>query len=277
VAGPGRRPPYNPDVAANEVHCPQCGGVLQPDEGQQFLTCPYCGSAVFLDKSKVVFHWYLRPTLDETEAREALHRWMAGNETVKDLDVKAEVTSSRFEYFPLWMLRVGQGGAETIRLEPAAATSTSELKRMPLPPGDLVRYESSLDPQATAPTVPLETVLGWEADFGIDRDTVAEISLVHVPLFTFQYEFRGQRYVAVVEAISGRVFANIFPAKAEAPYRWIALASAAVFLCLATFPVAGGALSPGQGTGLGVLLCAGLGLIAVPILYAGAVWVAAKV
>jgi len=27
------------------VHCAQCGGLLNPGEGQVFLTCPYCGSA----------------------------------------------------------------------------------------------------------------------------------------------------------------------------------------------------------------------------------------
>ena len=116
-------------MTVSEVHCPQCGGLLQPDEGQLFLTCPFCGSAVFLDKSQVVFHWSVRPTLDEADARAALRRWMAGNETVKDLDLKSQVTSVAFAYFPLWLLRLGAAGAETTRLESAAATSVTVLKR----------------------------------------------------------------------------------------------------------------------------------------------------
>jgi hypothetical protein len=64
----------------NAVARTMCGE-LHPDEGQIFLTCPYCGSTVYLDKSQVVFHWYLAPTLDETQARASLARWMSGSQT----------------------------------------------------------------------------------------------------------------------------------------------------------------------------------------------------
>ena len=264
-------------MAAPEVHCPQCNGLLQPDEGQLFLTCPYCGSAVFLDKSRVVFHWLLRPTVDEAGARAALRRWMAGNETVKDLDVKSRVTSAGFAFFPLWLLRFGRGGGETIHLEPAAATSVTELKRLKLPAGDLVRYEPAFDAQAVPPTVPLQYMLSWLEVTGVEQSRIGEISLVHVPLFTFHYDFAGQRYLALVDAASGSVFANIFPAKAEAPYRTIAAVVAAVFLCLAMLPVGGTLVEPNGGLEIGSLLCVGLGLIAAPLLFAGAAWVAAKV
>ena len=264
-------------MAAPEVHCPQCNGLLQPDEGQLFLTCPYCGSAVFLDKSRVVFHWLLKPTIDEAGARAALRRWMAGNETVKDLDVKSQMTSVAFAYFPLWLLRFGRGGGEVVNLEPAAATSVSELKRLRLPAGDLVRYEPAFDPQAVPPNVPLQSMLSWLEVTGADPTRVSEISLVHVPLFTFHYDFAGQTYLAVVDAASGSVFANIFPAKAEAPYRTIAAIVAAVFLLLATLPIGGMLVEPRQGLAIGSLLCVGLGLVAAPLLFAGAAWVAAKV
>jgi len=261
-------------MAAADVHCPQCGGVLHPDEGQRFLTCPYCASAVYLDASQVVFHWSLRPTLDESEARAALRRWMAGNETVKDLDVRSNLREVAFGYFPLWLLKLGDPGAERMRLEPAAATSVTVLKNLPLPAGDLVRYESSLDSQAVAPTVALEAALRW---IGLERPQVREVSLVHVPLFTFRYDFGGVSYVAVVEAVSGKVFANLYPAKAEAPYRTVAVIAAAVFLCLATLPVGGALLLPGEGLVLGSAACFGLGLIAAPLLFGAAVWVAARV
>jgi hypothetical protein len=264
-------------MAAPEVPCPQCQGLLTPDEGQRFLVCPYCGSAVYFDKSQVVFHWQLRPTVDEPGAGAALRRWMAGNETVKDLDLKAQVASSAFAYFPLWLLRLGSGEAETVRLEPAAATSISELKRIQLPAGDLVRYDTALDAQAVAPTVPLEAMLSWMEQTGLQRDQLAEVSLVHIPIYTFHYEYAGRGYVAVVEGVSGKVFANIFPPKAEAPYRAVALAAAATFLCLATFPLGGMALEPRQGLGIGILLCTGLGLVAAPLLFGAAAWIAARV
>ena len=84
-------------VPDSRVLCSQCGGELHPDVGQIFLTCPYCASAIYLDTSQVVFHWYLAPTLDQSRANSALARWMAGSQTVKNLDQKSRVTEVDFE------------------------------------------------------------------------------------------------------------------------------------------------------------------------------------
>ncbi len=257
--------------------CPQCGGELHPDEGQIFLTCPYCGSAVHVDKSRLVFHWYLAPTLDEAKARGALARWMAGNETVKDLDRKARLTGLSFAYFPVWYIRQKETAGDVALVEPAAATSVTELKQLRLTAGDLRKYDSSLDPQAVAPTVPFDTVVGWLASRGVPRENVAEAALVHLPLYTCKYVYAGRAYTAVVDGATGTVFANLFPAKAEAPYLIAGAAAAITFLCLASIPVAGYLFSGAAGAGTGLLICAGLGLVAAPALFALAVWVAAKV
>jgi hypothetical protein len=265
-------------LPSNVVTCTQCGGELHPDEGQIFLTCPYCSSTVYLDKSRVVFHWYLASTLDEAKARAGLARWMSGNETVKDLDMKAEVTGSTFEYFPIWYFKRRTAlGKEEIVLEPAAATSVSEIRRLPLLAGDLRKYEDSLAAQAVNPTVPLEAALSWAEARQIPRQEIAEIALVHLPLYSYKYNFLGRPYTAIVEAGTGRVFANIYPAKAEAPYQMVGGLSALVFLCLATFPVIGFILNSGEGLGIGLLACGGLGILAAPALFALAAWVAAKI
>jgi len=257
--------------------CPQCGGELHPDEGQIFLTCPFCGSAVHADKSRIVFHWVLAATLDEAQAKGALARWMAGNQTVKDLDRKARLTRASFEYFPVWSLRYKRGDREEAVLEPAAATSVTELKNLRIPAGDLRKYEDSLSARAVPPTVPLDTVLGWVAERGLNREQLSEAALVHVPVYTFKYAFSGRAYTALVEAGSGSVFANIFPAKAEAPYLAAGAAAAGTFLCLSLIPLAGYLTGDAEGLGLGLLVCAGLGLIAAPLLFGFAAWVAARV
>ena len=73
------------------------------------------------------------------------------------------------------------------------------------------------------------------------------------------------------------MFANIFPAKAEAPFQLVGGLAAFIFLCLATFPVLGALVDNGEGLAIGSGLCLGLGLLAAPILFALAAWVAAKV
>lgn len=248
---------------------------MHPDEGQVFLTCPYCSATVYLDKSRVVFHWYVAPTLDETKARGALFSWMSGNQTVKDLDKKSRVTGVTFTYFPLWYVRWEAGGREEVGLQPAAATSVTELTRLKLPAGDLRKYSSALDAQAEAPSVPLDTALSW---FGQKKaiGQVREMALVHVPTFTYKYQYAGKIYTAVVDAASGTVMANIFPAKAEVPYQLVGGVTALVYLCLATLPV-GGALTGGDGMTIGMVACVGLGIVAAPLLLMWALWVASKV
>ena len=259
-----------------ELTCTQCGGELHPDEGQLFLTCPFCGATVYLDKSRVVFHWYVAPTLDADQAQAALRRWMSGNLTVKDLDQKSQITAQEFRYFPLWYFRWKDGQREQTALEPAAATSVTELTRLNLPAGDLRRYDDSLDADSEPPSVPLEAGLDW---FRQRRPgaQIEETSLVHVPLFLFKYLSRGQTSTAVVDAASGGVPANLFPAKAEMPYRLVGGVAAMVFLCLATFPVIGALTDNESGLGIGLALCAGIGIVAAPLLMTWAAWVASKI
>jgi hypothetical protein len=254
-----------------KLTCTQCGGELHPDEGRIFVICPYCAASVYLDKRKVVFHWSLAPTLSEADARAALARWMSGSQTVKDLDKKARVTGQTFTYFPLWYFLAGKDKSESVLLQPAAAISVTELSSLTLPAGDLVRYDPTLDPQAEAPTVPLDAARQWalQKQPGVE---IRENSLVHVPLYIFKYEYKSRAYTALVEAATGRVLANIFPAKAEAPYLMLGGVTAAVFLCLALLPWLSGAYAE-TAVGISLIGC----VIAAPILFIAAVWVSSKI
>ncbi len=266
-------------ISASTFNCTQCGGELYPDEGQRFITCPFCSSTVFIDKSKVVFHWYIASTYNNEKARSALFSWMSGNDTVKDLDKKAQVIGKSFAYFPLWYFkRMDQHSKETILLEPAAATAISEIKTMQLPPGDLVKYTPNIDADAEQPTVPLESALEWVVeDELIPRQEIIESAIVHVPLYRFKYKFQGRDYTALVDAASGKVMANIFPAKEEMPYQLVGGAAAATYLILSVFPLIGGLVGGEAGFSGAIGLCGGLGLLAAPILMAIAAYVSQKV
>ena len=258
-----------PEIQPLKLTCTQCGGELHPAEGESFITCPYCAATVYVDKSLVVFHHALRPTLDPQKAAAALNRWMSGSQTVKNLDQKAQVTGYTFEYFPLWYFKTKAPAGEKIELQPAAATSVTELTHLSIPAGDLVPYDFSLDPQSTQPTVPLEAARAW-LDQARPGAQVLETALVHVPLFVFKYVYKNQTYTAVVEAATGAVLANIFPAKSEAPFVLVAGVTAAIYLGLASLPLmSGGALD------LGLALI--LAVVAAPFLLGWAAWVANKV
>lgn len=263
-------------LPANILTCTQCGGELHPDEGQIFLTCPFCNSTVYIDKTRVVFHWYVAPTLDAAQAQSALRRWMSGSQTVKDLDEKSQIETPAFEYFPLWFFKLrGRDGGEQVRLIPAAATAISEIGRLNLPAGDLRKYNQDIEAQSLAPNVPLPTALEWLQDTA--QTAPAEQSLVHIPVYTFKYSYRGIPYTALVEGATGTVFANIFPAKAEAPYLAAGGLTALVYLCLALIPIGMGVANGSDAAALGLAICSGLGLVAAPFLFGFAAWVAAKI
>ncbi len=268
-----------PALPSVQLRCTQCGSELHPDAGQIFITCPACQSTVYLDKSRVVFHWYLAPTVDEAKARGQLAQWMAGNQTVKDLDKKARLVGQAFEYFPLWYFKCQVNHKEVVYLEPAAAISITELRHLTLPAGDLRKYEPALDAQAHAPSVPLEAAQKWlaEGQPRVQPEHVMETALVHIPLYTFKYGFQNQTYTALVEAATGKTLANLFPAKAETPYLLAGGVTALTFACLALIPIVGAAANDGESLGLALAACAGLGVCAAPILFAIAAWVAAKV
>ena len=67
---------------------------------------------------------------------------MAGNQTVKDLDRKARGRLVHLSILPGVVLQgPGKRRREQVYLEPAAATSISELKALAISAGDLQKYD----------------------------------------------------------------------------------------------------------------------------------------
>jgi len=212
------------------LRCPQCGGENELPSGVRLIACAFCGAALFVDRSGLVSHYRLPRLLDREQAERALRRWMAGNETVKDLDAKAELVALEAVSFPVWMFRRRAAGGESVVAEPAAPTPEPKMADLDVPAGRLEPYRSAEEGVETiAATVPLETARGWlSGALGAARGgsgesaggQVLENALVHVPLWRAAYRFGGASWSALVEASTGRVLASVFPAKKEAPF-WL--------------------------------------------------------
>jgi hypothetical protein len=217
------------------LRCPQCGGENVLPSGERLLPCAFCGASLYVDRSGLVSHYRLPRLLDRAAATQAVRRWMAGNDTVKDLDKKAEGIELAPLSFPLWMFRCRQGGGETVLGRPAAATPEPALADLAVPAGRLEPYRGSLGEDEAAETpepveaipasVPLETARGWLPAGG----EITETALVHVPLWRATYRFAGRSYAAIVEASTGAVFASVYPEKAETPYFVVAALGLVVF------------------------------------------------
>ncbi|MEO8504659.1 MAG: hypothetical protein ABI609_12245 [Acidobacteriota bacterium] len=225
------------DGSAAKVSCPQCGGENQLPSGTALLLCAFCGASIFVDRSQVVIHYRVPRLLDEPQARESLRRWMAGNDTVKDLDRLAVLGKVSALSFPMWLFRVRASQGESVRVEPAAATPIGELADLDLPAGKLEPYgDGEAGAQSIEVSVPLATAKTWltqRAQAPGDRaepGELAEQALVHVPLWRCEYQFNGKPYVALVEGSTGRAMASVYPSKAEAPYIAVAVLGFVVFL-----------------------------------------------
>ena len=266
------------DPETREVKCGQCGSVLAVEHGSYFVTCEFCGTTSFVDKARVVFHYALRVTVGKEEALPALRRWMAGDETVKNLDSKAKIEQPVFVYFPMWMVKALTGEQEQVFLKPAAALSVSELERLTVPAADLQPYDPGLDESAVPPSISYEAMQQWlVSEQHLEQEDMREVSLIHVPIYTFKYDFAGRRYTAIVDAAAGEVFANIYPSKWEAPYRTLGTITFAVYFFAALIPLAGLLLGEESGLALGLGIYSLVAIVlAIPILIAAMV-ISAKV
>jgi len=218
-------------LQTNTIICPQCGGEnkLKPDE--KFIECEFCGSAVYVDKSRVVNHYVVNSNFNQDQAVGNVKRWMAGNFHVKDLDKNAVISKVDFYYFPLWYFKLNESGTDKIMLQPASSTPISEIKSINIPAGNLVPFQvKNFDvSQFVQPDVYFESAKNWLQQSGANIENITESNLVHIPFYHVHYSFKAQHYSCLVEASSGKVYANLRPVKSEAPYRILFAVSLFVF------------------------------------------------
>ncbi len=261
-----------------QLLCRQCSAPLPVEQGSEFVVCSYCSTTNVVEKGRTVFQYAVRDTVREDAAEKALRRWMAGNQTIKGLDRKAKIENPLFEHFPMWLVKTAVEDQENIYLEPAAALSVSELKHITIPAGDLEPYDFELDGTAVSATVPFEAMMSWLKDeHQIEISKVKEVALVHLPIYVFKYEYDDRRYTAVVDAASGKVFANIYPSKWEVPYLALGALAFAIYFCAALVPAGGFALNDVSGLGLGVLIYVGVVIVVTIPFFIAALAISAKV
>jgi hypothetical protein len=269
---------YPDSPPPNEIYCQQCTAVLPVEQGATIAVCEFCGTANAVDKSQVVLHYVVRETIRENDAASALRRWMGGNATVKDLDKKATIGQASYQLWPMWFVRTDDHGIEKVFLKPGAAISVLELSQLTIPASDLEPFDYTLTVEAVEPTVPLNAVKKWLAeDQQIPAGAITEISLVHLPVYVFEYGFEGRTYTAVVDAATSKVFADLYPSKQEVPYLAIGSLGCVLYFCAALIPAISYATGGGAGLGLGLLIyIVAAVVVAIPI-FGAAAYVSARI
>jgi len=198
---------------------------------EKFTQCEFCSSTIYIDKRKVVNHYIVACNFSKEQAQGNLRRWMASNFHVKDLDKLAQISQESFYYFPLWYFKTNDSSGDKIYLQPAHSTPISEIKNIQIPAGNLKPYNTKdfNIKEFVASDVLYESAKNWLAQTGVNVDTISQSSLVHVPFYQFYYNYKGQQYSALIEASSGKVYANIWPAKSETPFKILFAAAILIF------------------------------------------------
>jgi len=221
------------ELTSSKIICPQCAGENEVPIDEKFTECVFCGSAIYIDKKKIVSHFVINSNFKKEEAEGNLRRWMAGNFQVKDLDRLAQISQVTFYYFPMWYFKTDKSAGEVIYLQPATSTPISEIKKIDIPAGNLKVYNKKdfNESDFINPDVLFDSAQSWLKESGVNPETIAASNLVHIPFYHFYYNYNGKQYSSLVEASSGKVYANLWPAKSEAPFRILfALCIVAFFL-----------------------------------------------
>jgi len=262
-------------IISSTIICPQCGGENKIPTDEKFLECEFCGSAIYIDKRKVVNHFVVTSNFTKEQAEGNLRRWMASNFHVKDLDKLAQQTQSNFYYFPLWYFKTKDSSGDKIYLQPAHSTAISEIKNIQIPAGNLKSYHKSefAEKEFVATDVLYESAKSWLTSSGVNGDSISESFLVHVPFYHFYYSYKGQQYSALIEASSGKVYANIWPAKSEMPFKVLFGAAILLFFLASVISfvlafVIYGDMEESLLLGEGIKIAA-YGLTAIPLIAAG--------
>ncbi|MCK5378727.1 MAG: hypothetical protein KAJ78_04950 [Acidobacteria bacterium] len=212
------------------VKCSQCGAGIPVPADTGLLQCPFCDTALVVDAGDTLFRVVTPPTINASGAVDHLRRFMAGTQTVADLDAKARIGDPELLYFPFWAFRIATDAGEQVVLEPAAPSSLQGMQKMTLPPGDTRSWTDDIGggTPVVQPEVPQNTARQWMVSRLGDVQVLRTV-LYHLPMFRFSYDYRGRSYRAAVDGVSGQVFPADFPAKAEAPFVAVAALAIGVF------------------------------------------------
>lgn len=219
------------ELISTKIICPQCGGENRIPTDEKFTECEFCGSAIFVDKRKIVSHFVVTCNFTRVQAEGNLRRWMASNFHVKDLDKLAQISQTSFYYFPLWYFKIRDQSGDRIYLQPAHSTPISEIKNIQIPAGSLKPYHKKdfNEKEFVEVDVLYDSAKSWLSQSGVNPELIEQSNLVHVPFYHFYYTYKGTQYSALVEASSGKVYANIWPAKSETPFKILFAAAILIF------------------------------------------------
>lgn len=206
-----------------QVKCNQCGAELKIKPNEIFFTCTYCGSSLYLDSSKVIFHYYLSSKIIKEDLKLILSAFLKR----RNLKKRIKIEKKEIFYFPFWLLK---GKKEETSLKLAAPTAIDEIEKVVIPPAGKLNFfdpenKDIKDKKIVVPSIAYEAIKK-KMEKEIKKGDFSQAMLLHLPFFLCQYRYAGEkgRFTVLIDAVGGKVFANSFPhvslEKIESEFFW---------------------------------------------------------
>ncbi|WP_424357692.1 zinc ribbon domain-containing protein [Methanocella sp. MCL-LM] len=209
-----------------EIRCTRCGAPIPFDSGVKFVKCSHCGTQLYIDKSGAGFFYIMPFFIQRSNAEGIFKRWTAGAKMARDLERAAKITDFKQLYFPVYLFRRNIAGKEKVFVEPAKSTTMPGLHALKVPAGDLKIFDESYSTggiELVKPDIEMTAYLS-----NLEGNPV-EQALVFFPIWALQYEYKGNKFPAVIDGSSGEVYTGQYPTRKAAPYLLIAAASFGIF------------------------------------------------
>lgn len=191
-----------------DIKCTQCGAKVPIEQDTGFIRCPYCETSLYVDTDRTVKHFSMSPQIRPADLAPVIQRKLSYME-IKD---PVKVGRHNLVYFPFWRLDMEGGFSITV---PASPPVIEDIIQIKCPAGDLKLFapELAAEEEVVEPQALLEDAVADAAKLMDNKEPkFSAASLLHLPMYAVEYACGGARHKALVEAVSGEVYADDWPA-----------------------------------------------------------------
>jgi hypothetical protein len=171
------------------------------------FVCIHCGSSLRTGEGLRLYRLTERPLVDREAAEGFLRSWFAGDDGPADMGTAAGYEVGGLRHFPF--LRIRRVGADRVApLAPLPSPEVMSLAQVPVQlvaDGDLASTGGDID----------EDFLRKELRQAAADPDSREVLIEQRAYYPVQYDYKGDRYSAVIDGGAGRVLASRRPPRRE--------------------------------------------------------------
>jgi hypothetical protein len=223
------------------IKCPFCGARYQAPQGRKFYVCPYCGTA--LSEGKTYESVYIfKPRTDKTTAFQAVLN-LKPTGSPGDLP-QATPTAAELHFLPLYLYHVSFQPLSGSEADVAALAMSKPPVEMPKGYRFPTRWKTPFKPSLEKIGVFHQPDIDYKSAFQSLKEVVEEAEayayvfrtkvtvswrfegIAYFPVWALEYEYRGRRYAAAVDATDGTVIQMAYPFSKRGRVQAISFAAA---------------------------------------------------